>query len=67
MNISVQEILDISERGVNTMVKEVQDKIGVTTGDVAGQFFSGDELKHAIATALIAYVSTERNMMHETK
>lgn len=43
--ISKEEIEEIVSRNVNAIYREIQQKIGVETGDIAGLYHSGSEIE----------------------
>lgn len=56
-HFSEKEKADLAEEALNAAVKLIQDRLGVTSGDVAGQYFSG---KNALTVSIFAdYIRTE--------
>lgn len=58
MNIT-ERVAEIAEIGVHDMVRKVQDHLGITEGDIAGQHFSDEKLETYIRLALLEYVAVE--------
>ena len=58
-----EHIIEIVNRHVDGIVTDMQAALSVTTGDVAGQFFTGDndldEIKAKLVQAMNAYARTE--------
>jgi hypothetical protein len=61
-NTIPQKIGAIADRGIDQMVSEVQSILGVTSGDVAAQHFSGGHFKTTVVLGLMDYVITEMQM-----
>jgi hypothetical protein len=58
-----EHIIEIVNRHVDGIVTDMQAALSVTTGDVAGQFFTGDndldEIKAKLVQTMNAYARTE--------
>jgi hypothetical protein len=50
----------LAEEAMNVAIKHIQDKLGVKSGDLAGQFFA-DEDGDTMLTILYHYIKTERS------
>lgn len=50
---------NIIDAAMDAAIKEIQDRLGVTTGDVAGVFWTGD-VADRTREAFAAYIRTER-------
>lgn len=57
--LSAVQIKDLAEIAANEAIKQIQDKLGVKSGDFAGLYFSGDERWSQITNALVDYVRAE--------
>jgi|SoimicMinimDraft_3_1059731.scaffolds.fasta_scaffold11513_2 hypothetical protein len=58
------EVQDIVYKHIDAIVKEIQERMQIDTGDVAGIFFTGgaydlDDIKVRISEAMLMYVSLE--------
>jgi hypothetical protein len=55
------QIDDLVDRHLEAMVREIQDRLGVETGDQAAWFFSGrwDDLKDEVTPLMQAYAQSE--------
>ena len=57
-----EQIQQIAEQALSDMCLSVQDQLGITSGDVASQFFDMDwQNGEAILELIKAYISTELN------
>lgn len=52
-----EQIQDLALEALNAAALVIQDRLGITSGDVAGLFFSGGEVQDILA----AYIRTEIN------
>lgn len=61
--VKLNKLIESSaEAAINAACLEVQTKMGIPTGDVAGIFFSDGGLQIAIAGAMRAYIRAECSM-----
>lgn len=44
---------------LNALIAAVQEKINVTSGDVASHVFSSDDVRDALVDAMLSYVRVE--------
>lgn len=51
-------VQDIAEEALNVAIRHIQDDLGVTTGDLAGMFFSGDSFD-TIKNVFVEYIQAE--------
>jgi uncharacterized protein YunC (DUF1805 family) len=56
---------DAADAAIKAACFELQTKLGISSGDVAGQAFSENTLKIAIAGAMLSYMRTEARMADE--
>ena len=53
-----QDIQTLAENALHEACRHIQDALGVTTGDTAGMFFTGDR-EDIILDILTRYIDTE--------
>ena len=56
-----KSVAAIAESAINTAVREIQDQLGVETGDLAGMFFSG-EVHERLMRTFSYYIKCELAM-----
>lgn len=61
MTLPEQSINAIAESAINAAVREIQEQLGVETGDLAGIFFSG-EVNDRLMCMFTLYIKSELAM-----
>ena len=57
--MSSAKIADLADTAANEAIRQIQDALGVKTGDFAGLYFSGGENLKALQSILSDYIKAE--------